>query len=467
MNTTGNFNNKERKGGLVGLLSSLFGSGSGSSIGAGGLFATKAGMLGVILGGATIAAGIGVIYNFVGSSSQPAYQSSVFQDSAYKGMVNAAAKERQAGTASPSQASSSSIEMFQEQAKKDAAVQGIDGSDDAAKQQAAAGDAKTAAAAADASAPAADSASGGANSLAAHAGAMLQKKDGISGSASGSKLSTGGGMFGGIGQNFQQMSKSASSAMKSGVGASVSGSGASGVKRASKAYAQAKSVNVALNSSAGSDLSAAKAGMVSAYEGGNSGSGSDLSGVATGGSGLGASGDDPSASALKPNSSLNSNSVVPEVSSSDESDSTPWDKLSKDCMYAMLAAIALIAIASMMVKSSNPTMVMIGKALAWAAVAAAAVCSALGIALMVKYKQYWTGGMYTALGAYLAYAAYKVATTSGSQVKAGTNNIVTNAGNTTQTAVNTSNDNIEQSLMSTMAQQAVSSSNSSSSSNSK
>ena len=50
MNTTGSFNNKERKGGLVGFISSLFGGGGSgaTSIGAGGLFATKAGMLGEI-----------------------------------------------------------------------------------------------------------------------------------------------------------------------------------------------------------------------------------------------------------------------------------------------------------------------------------------------------------------------------------------------------------------------------------
>ena len=57
------------------------GLGSAGAGGIGGLFATKAGILGIVLGGATIAAGVGVIYNFVGSSSKSVYTPQLFQNS--------------------------------------------------------------------------------------------------------------------------------------------------------------------------------------------------------------------------------------------------------------------------------------------------------------------------------------------------------------------------------------------------
>ncbi|MEK7721445.1 MAG: hypothetical protein AAB359_03550, partial [Elusimicrobiota bacterium] len=83
---------EEKKGGFLSALSGLFRGGSpiagGASSGMGsagsglaGLFATKAGVVGMVLGGATIAAGVGVVYNFIGDSSRQVYSPELFQNS--------------------------------------------------------------------------------------------------------------------------------------------------------------------------------------------------------------------------------------------------------------------------------------------------------------------------------------------------------------------------------------------------
>ena len=126
-----NYNEKkEEKGGFLSALSGLFRGGSSIAGGASsggmgsaggglaGLFATKAGIVGMVLGGATIAAGVGVVYNFMGPSSKPVYSPELFQNSYYEEEASRAGYER-AQARDASGAASSTLDMFREQAKKD------------------------------------------------------------------------------------------------------------------------------------------------------------------------------------------------------------------------------------------------------------------------------------------------------------------------------------------------------------
>ena len=78
---------KQNSGGFLSALAGLFkgGAAAGGSVAGtaatGGIFATKAGILGLLLGGATIAAGAGAVYHFVGSATNTAYAPDLFQKS--------------------------------------------------------------------------------------------------------------------------------------------------------------------------------------------------------------------------------------------------------------------------------------------------------------------------------------------------------------------------------------------------
>ncbi|MCX5790855.1 MAG: hypothetical protein NTY45_01360, partial [Elusimicrobia bacterium] len=215
---------KEEKGGFWSALSGIFRGGSsamggasssglGSAGGLGGLFATKAGIVGMVLGGATIAAGVGVVYNFVGSSSKPVYSPELFQNSYYEEESNEAGLAR-ARAKDSSGASASTLDMFSEQAKKDglsglAAEAGGDSAKSADSKDSAAAPADGAAADASAGAPAAGGAASATNAP------KLQSTHGLGGGGGGGssgsampRLQGGGnGLSGGIGGQFASMYK--------------------------------------------------------------------------------------------------------------------------------------------------------------------------------------------------------------------------------------------------------------------
>ncbi len=421
--------------GFFARLASLFGSSSGLA----GLFSTKAGIMGIILSVATIAAGIGVLYNFLGPSSKSVYTPNLFQDTYYDEQAQNAARERAKQLADAS-ASGSGIDMFRDQAKKDGLGVGEDG-DKAEKKDASAEDA----AAGDKAAIEGASADSASN-IPVGGGAKLQVVPGFGSSkGGGSTLAGGSGMFGGVNSKFAPIYKAPagqgnSSAMKSAKASPIK----SASKRASSfkkrgAFGQAKYAKSQGVRAAGSSTAAdSKTGATEAFSGETGGSG-DV-GTPGGGAGLGGSGVTDGNKLKNSDPSLSSNNSTPAQATPAAEDVSPWEKYTDLALYGMIASAIFIFIANSCAKKAKALMVQAKAAAAvpltgtataapifaaaiqmynyaiyaaYAAMAAAAVVVYAGLKLMTDYKQKWTGVMYMAAGGMLIYKAYEAV--SGAQ----------------------------------------------------
>ena len=448
--------NNNKKGGFLAALSRIFGgsaasggasaglgsaaSGGASSFfssaaaGIGGLFATKAGIVGMVLGGATIAAGVGVVYNFVGPSSKPLYSSSLFENQYYESEVaNASAKRTADYNADAS--GSASLDYFRDEAKRD----GIGFGD---SEEGAEGDIDSA------SADGADNlASGSADGVASdgdgYYGAnasmnnvpRLQKAPGFgsSGGASRSKISFGGaGMSSGIGSKFQKIYKA-----PTGRASSMKGALASKINKSAKynlpnfnrkgAYGQAKYAGkLGKKASYADSFVGAKTTAIEAFEGETAGEG-DIEAPDMGGEGLGGGGISNGDGLKGSDPSLNSNDSTPPPEPGEPENDSPWQKYVDMVLYGMIAAAALNLLTSVLVNKAKAlaavpatwaaavTMYKLAKAVASMAMAAAAVVTYAGIMLMRGDPsgdppwegQKWQGMMYTAIGAYLLYSSYQ------------------------------------------------------------
>ncbi|MDA8132034.1 MAG: hypothetical protein M0011_11075 [Elusimicrobia bacterium] len=424
---------KEKKGGFLSSLSNLFGgggssamggasSGLGSAGGLGGLFATKAGIVGMVLGGATLAAGVGVVYNFIGPSSKPVYNPDLFQNSYYEEEASKAGEQR-AMSRDASAAASSTLDMFREQAKKDGLSLGSEGggssggsSDGSAPQDASAD--------ASAAAPDAAGAAGGADGGVGAAGAggpKLQKHAGFGGGSGGGsgtsipRMQTGGGLSGGIGAKFQPVYRPPVQAN----GGNLSGMTASAarLKNAPKysvpnvnrkgAYGQAKFANKMGSKAAFSaDAAGARTSAETAFSGETSGSG-DVGTPGTG-AGLGGAGVTDGA-ALKGNDpSLNSNeSTPPKVP--EHKDVDPWQEYEDMAMDSMMWAAGLILITKLLGKLAKtvPFVYYLAVATALAAIFYALKVVYAGYKMMTEFGQKMMGGIYMAVGLMLVYQAWE------------------------------------------------------------
>ncbi len=411
--------------GFFARLASLFGSSSGLA----GLFSTKAGIMGIILSVATIAAGIGVLYNFLGPSSKSVYTPNLFQDTYYDEQAQNAARERAKQLADAS-ASGSGIDMFRDQAKKDGLGVGEDG-DKAEKKDASAEDA----AAGDKAAIEGASADSASN-IPVGGGAKLQVVPGFGSSkGGGSTLAGGSGMFGGVNSKFAPIYKAPagqgnSSAMKSAKASPIK----SASKRASSfkkrgAFGQAKYAKSQGVRAAGSSTAAdSKTGATEAFSGETGGSG-DV-GTPGGGAGLGGSGVTDGNKLKNSDPSLSSNNSTPAQATPAAEDVSPWKKYTDLALYGMIASAIFIFIANSCAKKAKAlaaqaaatgilpllamklladAVVMYNYAMyaAYAAMAAAAVVIYAGLKLMSEYQQKWTGIMYMAAGGMLIYKAYE------------------------------------------------------------
>jgi len=404
-----NFNqDKERKGGFWSALSGLFGGGGAPGAGvAGGLFATKAGIVGMVLGGATIAAGVGVVYNFVGSSSKPVYSPELFQNSYYE-EESAAASQQRAQERDRSAASASTLDLFSEQAKKEGLVGGM-GSEAGEQKASEAKDGAQATAEASAEAPEADGAPAAPGAAgAASGGAKLAPAAGFSG---GSKLSGGGssssiprmqnqgGMSGGIGGQFSNMYRPPAGANDGRInGLSASRSSAkSSPKYAvpnfkkSGAYGQAKVTNARSKSASYSaDASGARSTAEAAFSG-ETGAGGDVGGMA--GAGMGGAGISQGTSLKASDPNMNKSEFnVPSPNQNTPKDVSPWNDLLMDAMWWGLGCIGGIIttrIFANLAKKGGPYAAVfygIAVGFAYAAMAAAAVVIGYGVALMLGKK---------------------------------------------------------------------------------
>lgn len=432
---------KEEKGGFLSSLSALFRGGSsamggassgvGSAGGLGGLFATKAGIVGMVLGGATLAAGVGVVYNFIGADSKPVYSPDLFQNSYYEEEASKAGSER-ALSRDASAASASTLDMFREQAKKDGI--GLPGDSGGSGSEAdASADAAAAGSSADASAeaPSADAAAGGGAGGPGGAGKLQASsgfggKAGAGGGAGGSsipRMQGGGGLAGGIGAKFQPVYRAPAQA-NTGKSSGMTASAAARVKNSPKysvpntnrkgAYGQAKfAKNMGSKAAFSADAAGARTGATEAFSGetGNSGD------VATPGAGAGLGGAGVAdGAALKGNDpSLNTNeSSVPEPS--DPEDVDPWQQDEDNAMNGMLWAGGMIIVAKLLsnIAKKASGIPMLAAALYIAAMAAAAVAIFYAIKVIIagfnmysKFDQKMMGGIYILTGVMLVIQALK------------------------------------------------------------
>jgi hypothetical protein len=197
---TGGFAGSAGKAALGGAKGGFFAS----------LFASKAGIVGVVLGAATIAAGIGVIYNYMEpSSSGRVYTPNLFSNAYYEEAQKQANAER--GSYSGEAPSASSLDIFkkgaQDELKQNADEKGTDKTADADAS------ANPESASADNSSIPAPSSNPGANA-GINGDRRLQSNLGFSekgggGGSSQNRLQTSGGMWGGIGKQFAPISKNA------------------------------------------------------------------------------------------------------------------------------------------------------------------------------------------------------------------------------------------------------------------
>lgn len=437
-----NYNEKEeKKGGFWSGLSSLFrgglsamggaSSGMGSAGGLGGLFATKAGIVGMVLGGATIAAGVGVVYNFIGPSSKPAYSPELFQNSYYEEEASRAGADR-VRSRDASSADASTLDMFKEQAKKDGIGLGSEGGD-AAKGEGSA-DSSASGPSADAAAPEAPGAVGAPGGESASGAPKLQAASGF-GSKGGSGGGSGGssiprmqgnaGLSGGIGGQFASVYRAPANAGKvSGMTASaarVSNSPKYSVPNFNKkgAYGQAKYAGkMGAKAAYLADGAGARTAATEAFSGETGGNGSVGAATGAGLGGAGVSGGDK----LKASDpSLNSNeSTVPKPG--DPIEDNPWKKYEDMAMYGLMAGGVALMIEGMLAKHAKtllPAAItppgvaeylaarMYTMIAGYVAIAAALVVLFAGFMMFSKYGQKMMGGLYMAAAAMIIYKAYE------------------------------------------------------------
>jgi hypothetical protein len=461
--------NNNKKGGFLAGLSKIFGGSaaggassglgtaatggfSGMLSGIGGLFATKAGIVGMVLGGATIAAGVGVIYNFVGPSSKPIYSPSLFENQYYESEVESASAKRMANADSDA-ASSSSLDYFREEAKRDGMGFGENG--EGAEGEVGEANGEEADNLGSASADGAVEGDGGDygdNAPMANVG-KLQKAPSFGSSAGGSqsKLTMGGsGMSGGIGSKFQKIYKA-----PTGRASSMKGALASKVNKSAKynlpnfnrkgAYGQAKySGKLGKKASYASSDAGARSTAVQAFEGETAGEG-DLDTPDMGGEGLGGGGMSDGSALTGSDPSLNSNDSTPPPEPEAPVEDNPWQKYEDMTLYGSLAWAALFLLTKFLANKAKTmaatavtpvqwaavaAMYMYAKIACYAAMAAAAVVTFAGLMLMkgdpsgdpAWEGQKWMGIMYTAMGAYMLYMSYQALAGMGEGSTAATAN---------------------------------------------
>ena len=226
MNTTMNNKSEERKKGFIPFLSRLFGGGrSVSSMGSisstaskfgsaaskgfwASLINSKAGVVGLVLGAATIAAGIGVVYNYIGPSSSKVYTPALFSDAYYEDLQRQANAER-AKEFSANNVSHSSLDMFKEAAQKELGLKDEEQSASSKSENVGEASASSEYSQDNTASSAISSSEGqiGVNRLEASLGFGNNKAGGGGTSSVGNRLQTSGGLWQGIGRPFAPISR--------------------------------------------------------------------------------------------------------------------------------------------------------------------------------------------------------------------------------------------------------------------
>jgi hypothetical protein len=438
MNT---LNNKpeEKKKGFIPFLSRIFGGGRGvSSMGSVGsaaskfggaagkglwasIVSSKAGVVGLVLGAATIAAGIGVIYNYIGPSSSKVYTPGLFSNAYYEDVQKQANAERAKEFASNANASaSSSLDMFKEVAQKELVQKNADENSKSADEDSNNKENASPEVVDNKGGSSGEISQGGettANKLNATLGFDNKGAGGQSGSSVGNRLQTSGGLWGGIGRPFSPISRNANvsaggttSKMNRPLTARVVTSPKYTVPNINKkgAYGQAKyAANVSRQaplhvSDAGARTTAQDAFNPLQETAGSGDIGTPIGGAGIGGAGL------SQGSKLKANDpSLNQSEYTPPTIIQ-KKDDTQWKDLTDKALKYMLITAGLILVIKLLakVRDTGPWgWIAFGAAIALA-ITALVLCGkifAIGMELKSKYGQNMMGYLYIGVAAILAW----------------------------------------------------------------
>ncbi len=415
---------EENKKGFLPFISRVFSGGAkgassmGRAAGAAGLFSSKAGLLGVILGGATIAAGVGVVYNLIGPSSGKVYTADLFQNAYYQEQAKKASIERE-GVRNMAGESASSLDMFREQAKKE----GLAGDESEVKSEEAA---SSQAPAAEAPAASADAAAAGADAGKLNASLGFNNSKGGGSGTSGGKLQTSGGFFGNMGKKQFSPMGGMANLSSAGSASSMKGALASNIKNSPKYTVP----NIKRSGSFGQAKYAGKVGQKAAYSASDSGArsaaeaaftgetaGSGDVATPTGGTGIGGAGVSDGAKLKANDPNINTNEYQPPTPENKEVDS-PWKDLEDRIFNTILIAAGLVAAATLLAKWKNPYAQMAAIVMAYAAIGTALYEMYLGWQMYSKYQQKWSAIMYMLVGAGIIYAAIQALSAVNSNITA-------------------------------------------------
>jgi len=428
-------NKKQNSGGFLSAIAALFkggaaaGSGVSGAAATGGIFASNVGILGLLLGGATIAAGAGAVYHFAGNATNTAsntpaiFQNSYFEEEAAKaGAERSSSQDRHATV-------NSSIGMFSEQARKSGLgfeVQEEQQQENSKAEDTSYSDASSygsSGAPVDYSASAASSASPKGNRLTSKSMGSFSGGGSSSTGSSVPRMKSMGGLSGGVNSKFASMksaalaeSRGSATAMASAKKASISkGRSVSARGRRSTAHSQAMFAN-AMGSKAAYSSSAAGArtSAQAAFTGETTGTGDVAEGVLEG-AGLGGAGLSMG-NALKANDPNNTNSIknVPQVSNA--SNASPWKNLEKALLITLAAATVLLIAGSILASQAAKAVHPVQKApllIATGIVAGLVCAAALGIIAMAgilgfKHKQTGMAVTYGIAGAFMLFKGGKL-----------------------------------------------------------
>lgn len=434
----------EKKKGFAPFLSRMFGSTSNTSSGIGGslvkggfslgksgffgsLFSTKAGFVGLLLGAATIAAGVGLVYNYLGTSSQSIYTPALFSDGYYEEAQRQANAERVSNQA---QNAESSLFKFAEVAQKEFGVsknaneRKQNNDEEINLNQSASSDTNL-------PEPANSTASAQENQnpgkLHANLGFNNNQGGGSSSSVASPKLQTSGGLWSNLGKQFSPLVSSQAKMQASGktsnmnrqLSARLVASPKYHVPNVNKkgAFGQAKFAgNVGKAAAYHVSDAGARTTAEQAFSGETGGSGDIATPI--GGTGLGGAGLSQGNKLKANDPALNMSEYTPPPTPNKSTD-TPWKKLTDYALYSMLAAAAFIGIASLFAQKaktaaasvltapSAPAWFAAAKAFAMLAIAAALVVIGVAIQLAGKYGQKMMGIMYGVIGGLLIIQAIR------------------------------------------------------------
>lgn len=383
------------------------------------LFSTKAGVVGLLLGAATIAAGIGLIYNYIAPSSGKIYTPALFSDAYYQEAQRQANIER-ASQGMPS-VGESSLSKFAEAAQKEFSSElPKEESSPSSQEPQTSPDSHIPEPAAISQTPSSE------GRLQSKLGFDAPQAKSVGGGTSFPRLQTSGGVWSNLGKQFSPIGttparlqgSAKAGEMNKALTARLVASPKYQVPNINKkgAFGQAKFAGkVGVGAAYSPTDAGARVTAEQAFSGETAGSGDIATPI--GGTGLGGAGISQGTKLKANDPSLNMSEYTPPTP--EKKTDTPWKKLTDYALYAMLASVGFIAIAKMLANKAKALMATpltapqaasffaAAKVFAVLAMGAAAMVIAIALQLATKHGQKMLGLMYGVIGGTLIVQAVR------------------------------------------------------------